>query len=138
MHYAYDPRLDMGSDQKNIYRLGEKDNMKSFRMGCNTTEHYSSFEEAARCWGCKPIKKKTDDEKKLKSQQEKFCEHHKCKACGQPMTYIGGNQMSCTNDKCKGIKVEREDKEGNKIVSYLVSYELLDSKGAEIAENIFS
>jgi hypothetical protein len=81
---------------------------------------------------------KTDDEKKLAEQKERFCLKHKCKACGQPMSYIGGNQMTCTNDKCKGIKVEREDKEGNKIVSYVVSYELLDNKGAEIGNIIFS
>ena len=46
--------------------------------------------------------------------------------------------MTCTNEKCKGIKLEREDKEGNKVVSYVTSYELLDSNGAEIAANIFS
>ena len=112
--------------------------MREFRMGRNTTEHYSSFEEAAKAWGCKPVKKRTDDEKKLLEQQWKFCAKHKCKACGQPMSYIGGNQMACTNDKCKGIKIEREDKEGNKIVSYVVSYELLDGKGAEIGNIIFS
>lgn len=112
--------------------------MKSFRMDHNTTEHYTSFEEAAKAWGCRPVNKKTKDMKKLTEQQEKFCGKHKCKACGRPMTWVGGNQMTCTNDKCKGIKVEREDKEGNKIVSYIVSYELLDDLGAEIANNIFS
>ena len=112
--------------------------MREFRMGCGTREHYTSFEECAKAWGCKPVIKKTKDANKLASQQEKFCARHKCKACGQPMTYVGGNQMTCTNEKCKGIKVEREDKEGNKIVSYVVSYELLDELGAEIANNIFS
>ena len=32
------------------------------------------------------------------------------------MTFIGGHIMTCTNPDCKGIKVEREDKDGNKIV----------------------
>ena len=112
--------------------------MKEFRMGSNTTEHYSSFEEAAKAWGCKPVIKKTKDEEKLKSQQNKFVMKHCCKACGEPMAYIGGNQMTCTNEKCKGIKIEREDKEGNKIISYIVSYDLLDDTGTKIAQNIFS
>ena len=46
--------------------------------------------------------------------------------------------MSCVNEKCKGIKMEREDADGNKIVSYIISYDLLDDTGAEIAQNIFS
>ena len=112
--------------------------MREIRLGGGFTEHYSSFEEMCNAYGCKPVIKKTKDANKLASQQEKFCARHKCKACGNPMSWVGGNQMACTNEKCKGIKVEREDKEGNKIVSYVVSYELLDSLGAEIANNIFS
>lgn len=112
--------------------------MKNYRMGRNTTEHYTSFEEATKAWGCKPFTKKTKDEKKLVKQQEDFCERHKCSACGQPMSYIGGHWMTCTNEMCKGIKVEREDSEGNKIVSYRVSCEELDERGAEIASVIFS
>ena len=112
--------------------------MKDFRMGRNTTEHYSSFEEVAKAWGCKPVVKKTKDENKLKSQQEKFCAKHRCKACGEPMTWIDGSVMTCTNEKCKGIKVEREGADGNKIISYVVSYDLLDDLGTEIACNIFS
>lgn len=111
--------------------------MREFRMGRNTTEHYTSFQDVAKAFGCRPVKKKTDDKKKLEKQQEVFNGKHRCRACGLPMTYIGGNQMACTNDKCKGIKIEREDKEGNKIISYVVSYELLDDKGSEIANNIF-
>lgn len=111
--------------------------MREFRIGGGFKECYFSLEECAKAWGCKPVTKQTKDKKKLESQREKFCAKHRCKACSQPMTYIGGNQMTCTNEKCKGIKVEREDKEGNKIVSYVTSYELLDSNGAEIAANIF-
>ena len=112
--------------------------MREFRMGRNTTEYYTSFQDLGAAWGCRSVNKKTKDEKKLEEQRKTFCSKHRCRACGQPMTYIGGNQMACTNDKCKGVKVEREDKEGNKVVSYVVSYELLDSKGSEIANNIFS
>ena len=112
--------------------------MKEFRMGRNTTEHYTSFQEAASAWGCRPIIKKTSDEKKLEKQQSDFCAKHICKSCKKPMSYIGGNYMACTNEGCNGIKVEREDKEGNKIISYVVSYELLDELGATIASNLFS
>jgi hypothetical protein len=112
--------------------------MKDFRMGRNTTEHYSSFEECAKAFGCKPVVKKTKDENKLKAQREKFSAKHKCKACGQPMSWVGSSIMTCMNDKCKGIKVERDGADGNKIISYVVSYDLLDDLGAEIANNIFS
>ena len=112
--------------------------MKSFRMGRNTTEHYTSFQDAAQAFGCKPVTRKTKDENKLKAQQEKFCAKHKCKACGQPMSWIGGSMMACTNEKCKGIKVERDGADGQKIISYVVSYDLLYDLGAEIATNIFS
>ena len=112
--------------------------MRTFRMGRNTTEHYSSLEELGRAWGCKPVNKRTKDEEKLKKQQENFCARHRCKACGEPMAWITGSVMTCVNEKCKGVKVEREDAEGNKIVSYITSYDLLDDTGAEIAYNIFS
>lgn len=113
--------------------------MKEFRLGKNTKEHYTSIEEMAKAWGCKPITKKTKDEKKLKEQQEKFCARHKCRACGQPMTWVGGSMMTCKNENCKGIKIEEKDAEGNIIrTEYLVPYDLLDEKGTEIAANIFS
>ena len=112
--------------------------MKTFRMGRNTTEHYSSFEEMAKAWNCKPVIKRTKDEEKLNKQRENFCARHKCKACGEPMTWITGSVMACANEKCKGVKVEREDADGNKIVSYITSYDLLDDTGSEIAYNIFS
>lgn len=113
--------------------------MKNFRLGKNTKEHYTSIEEMAKAWGCKPVVKRTKDEKKLKGQQEKFCARHKCKACGQPMTWVGGSMMTCQNENCKGIKVEEKDKDGNIVkIEYLVPYDLLDDTGAEIAQNIFS
>lgn len=114
--------------------------MKSFRMGRNTTEHYSSFEEAAKAWGCKEVPKKPKDEEKAKKLQEKFYAKpkYKCKACGEPMTYIGGNQLACTNEKCKGIKVEKELPDGTKSVTYVTSYFLLEDDDASFANYIFS
>lgn len=54
------------------------------------------------------------------------------------MTFIHGNVMACKNPKCKGIEIKREDKEGNVITSYINSCEILNEKGAEIANNIFN
>ena len=38
--------------------------MREFRMGANTTEHYSSFQDVAKSWGCRPITKQTKDKQK--------------------------------------------------------------------------
>lgn len=111
--------------------------MSNYRLSKGTTEHYTSLEELRAAWGKEPFVKRTKDPDKLVKQQENFLKHYRCKACGKPMTYIGGNMMTCTNEACKGIKVEREDKEGNKIVNYVTSYELLDERFADIANSIF-
>lgn len=111
--------------------------MKEFRKAKGVTEHYTSLEEMGKAWGCKPVIKQTKDKDKLKKQRENFCEHYRCKACGQPMTYLGESMMACSNEKCKGIKNERTDKDGNVIVTYSVSYELLNDKFTERARNIF-
>jgi hypothetical protein len=113
--------------------------MKVRRLGNNTTEQYSSFEELATAWKIKPVSKVTKDMKKLQEQQEKFRGRHLCNACKQPMEFIKDTSvMTCKNLNCKGIKQVRLDKEGNEIVSYLPSYDLLDELGTEIAGNIFS
>ena len=111
--------------------------MKEFRMGNKTTEHYSSFEELGKAWGCKPVTKNKDKMEKL---QKKFLEKpsFKCKGCGQQMTYLGNSIMTCTNEKCKGIKVEKEDSDGNKSVSYITSYFILDDNDASYANYIFN
>lgn len=112
--------------------------MKKKNLSKGITAEYNSLEELRASWNLPEIRKKTKDENKLKQQQEKFLNRHRCKACGEPMTYIGGNQMCCTNDKCPGIAHERKDKEGNVSVFYTTSYDLLDELGAEIANNIFN
>ena len=112
--------------------------MKNYRMSKGTTEHYTSLEELRTAWGKAPYKKRTKDEDKLEKQQKNFCKRHLCKACGLPMVWIGGNMMACQNEKCKGIPLEKKDADGNVIQTiYLTSYDLLDDKGAEIANNIF-
>lgn len=99
---------------------------------------FNSFEELAKSMNIKPVTKVTKDKKKLSEQQEVFVSRHKCKACGEPMTYIGGNMMTCKNPDCKGIKITRDNEDGTKSISYITSYDLLDEKGGEIAGNIFS
>lgn len=112
--------------------------MTNYRLSSGITEHYTSFSDLREAWGMKPIIKKTNDKAKLAEQQKVFINKHKCKACGVPMTYTGGNIMVCKNPKCKGIEIKREDKEGNTITSYINSCEILGEKGAEIANNIFN
>lgn len=113
--------------------------MRPYRMGKGTTECYSSFKEAAAAWGCKPVeKKRPKDETKLTAVREKFVSNYKCKACGEPMTYIGGSMMCCKNEKCKGIKVEEKDKEGNIIkITYEPSFKFVKEEYIEMASNIF-
>ena len=81
--------------------------MKEFRKGKNCTEYYTSFDELREGFNLKPIVKRTKDEEKLKGQRQRFMDRHKCKACNQPMSYVGGTVMTCINEKCKGIKEKR-------------------------------
>lgn len=111
--------------------------MKNFRMSKGVTEHYTSLEELREAFGLKPVVKQTKDEDKLLKQRRNFRNFYKCRSCGEPMTYIGGSVMTCTNEKCRGIKHERTDADGNTIVTYSVSYELLDDHFSEVAENLF-
>lgn len=116
--------------------------MRDFRLGLNTTEHYSSFAEAAKAFGCRPVSKVTKDMKKLKDQQENFYKRDKkrtCSACGSPMTLVAGTSvMTCNNPECKGIKHTRTDAEGKEIINYTPSYCLLDGVAIDVANNIFS
>ena len=109
----------------------------SYRLSKDTMARFTSMDELREAWQLKPLNKKTNNEKKLKKIQEDFCSHHKCRACGKPMQWIGGNIMTCCNPSCEGIKKEREDADGNKYVEYLTSYDVLNDHFAEVAENIF-
>ena len=101
--------------------------MSAYRLGKDVTDHFNSFEEVAKMFGCKPVSRKTRNEKRLLNQQERFYKKHKCKACGQFMTYISD-----------GIKNTFMDKDGNERVVYSVSFDELDEKGSDIARNILS
>lgn len=112
--------------------------MKAKRLGNNTTECYSSFEELAVAWGVKPVSKVTKDMKKLNEQRDRFYKSNTCKVCGNPMTLITGtNIMCCTSEVCKGIKHQLINEEtGEAKIWYTPSYKVLDEKGAVIANNI--
>lgn len=115
--------------------------MKSQRLPKGVTESYSSFEELAKAFGLKPIRKQTKDKEKLAAQRQTFCGKHLCSACKQPMTWMkDSNQMVCQNPQCKGIPHEQviNSETGETKVWYSPSYDLLDERGAEIAENIFT
>lgn len=111
--------------------------MKNEKMSKGVTACYTSLEELRAAWGLKPVTRRTKDENKLNTQRIKFQKNHLCKSCGKPMTFIGGNQMVCSNSDCLGIEIEHTDKEGNITMTYLPSYDLLDNKGTVIAQNIF-
>lgn len=96
--------------------------------------HYSSFAEVAQAVGIKPVSKVIKDKEE---KQKKFLSHHKCKACGQPLTWVGGSVMVCTNEKCAGIKHTRENADGTTSVWYEVSFDLLDSVGSKVAGKLF-
>ena len=110
----------------------------SYRLSKDTVARFTSLDELREAWQLKPLNKKPNNEKKLKKVREDFCSHHKCKACGKPMQWVGGDIMTCCNPKCKGIKKEREDQDGNKYVEYLTSYDILNDHYAEVAEHIFT
>ena len=127
------------TDISSYDRLKENKEMKEnkLRLAKDITAQYSSFEEVAKAWGCKPVKKRTDDEEKLKKQQEKFV--GKCKVCGQDLTYIyGTNVLACTNESCKGIKMTSKNEDGTENTWYVPVTRTVDSKGMDIAINLFS
>lgn len=115
--------------------------MNKEKIKKGTSPSYSSFEEVReKVWNLPPLRKKNKDPEVLKQQQEHFCnkKYNRCKACGQPMTYVEGNIMACTNENCKGIRVEKKDDEGNVKVSYVTSFNILSDFDAMKANNMFS
>ena len=110
---------------------------KELRLSKDTTAHYSSFEEVAKVFGCKPVQKRTNDMDKLQKQQEKFV--GKCKVCGQNLTYLyGTNILACKNAECKGIKMTSKDEDGAEKIWYIPVTRTVDEKGREIAMNLFA
>lgn len=112
----------------------------SYRLSKDTIARFTSMEELREAWQLKPLPtKKPNNAKRLKKVQDDFKAHHKCRACGKPMDLVQGtNIFTCCNPQCKGIKIEKEDSEGNKYVEYITSYDILNNHYAEIANTLFT
>lgn len=112
--------------------------MREFRMPKGVTEHYTSMEALREGFGLKPIRKKTNDQTKLKAQQEKLV--GTCRVCKKPLTFIlGTNTCACTNPDCKGMKMSSKNEEdGTERVWYIPVTRVLNDKGMEIGNNLFS
>ena len=120
---------------QNMYNKGEKD-MREFRNGKNCTEHYSSFEEMRAAWGLAPVVRRTKDENKLKTQQEKFLGI--CKVCKQPLSIVNNsNVLCCKNPECKGVKMTGTNEDGTEKIWFVPVTRVLDDRGFEIAMNLF-
>ena len=110
--------------------------MKEFRKSKGVIERYTSLEELRNGYGLPPIKKKTNDEQKLKAQQEKFV--GTCRVCKKPLTWIKGtNVCACQNPDCKGVKMTGENEDGTEKVWFIPVTRILNEKGMEIAEKLF-
>lgn len=114
--------------------MNKKDN---YRLGKNDVDRYTSFDELRKAFGLKTLSKRTNDEKKLISQREKFL--GTCKCCGGQLTYVNGtNVLTCKNAECRGYKHVSKNEDGTERVWYTPVLRLLDAKGVDIAENLFS
>lgn len=111
--------------------------MKQLRNDKETTARYSSFTECAKAFGCRPVKRRTDNAEKLAKQREKFV--GKCKVCGENLTYINGtNVLACTNPKCTGIKMTAKNDDGSERIWYVPVTRTVDDHGMDVAMNLFS
>lgn len=110
--------------------------MREFRKSKDCTERYTSLEELRKAYGLKPVKKRTDDEEKLKIQREKFL--GTCRVCGKPLSWINDTSVcACKNPECKGFKMTSTTEEGEEKVWYIPVTRMLDSQGMQIAQNLF-
>lgn len=101
------------------------------------TKTYYSFQELAKDFGCKPVKKRTSDMDKLTAQREKFV--GRCKVCNSLLTYhTGTNVLTCTNPECKGIKMTSKNEDGTERTWFIPVTRMVDETGMEIAINLFA
>lgn len=111
--------------------------MREFRKSKDCTERYTSLEALRTAFGLQPISRKTKDAEKLKAQQEKFL--GTCRVCKHPLVWIEStNICACQNPDCKGIRMSSKNEEDDsEKVWHIPVTRMLDSKGLEIAENLF-
>lgn len=89
----------------------------------NNGTRYFGFDEVAKeVYNLTPPSSTLRNPTKRDELVAKFYERNKCKFCKQPMTYVGGNVLCCTNSECKQQKL---------------SYKLLDDKTKNLAQALF-
>ena len=110
--------------------------MSKIRLQKDVTGHYSSFEDLAKDFGLAPATRRTKDAEKLKSQRDKLA--GKCKVCGSVLEHVSStNVFVCKNEKCKGIKISRTDRDGEDKSIYVPVVKIMDGLGSKIVENLF-
>ena len=100
----------------------------------------TSLEELRAAYNLPPLRRQTRDKKKLESQRQFFLSKHKCPACETEMVYVEDtNVMYCPNKDCGGFKRVFTDEETEETtVDRSMAFDILDEKGAKIANNIFA
>ena len=82
---------------------------------------YTSFNELAQeVYGLPSYTKQIQNNGKRTDAKQKFEKFNTCKTCGQPMSYLGGNVVCCTNPDCKKKP-----------------FRLLDEKNKNFAQSVF-
>ena len=110
--------------------------MSKERLQKDVTGHYNSFQDLAKDFGLAPATHRTKDTEKLKSQRDKIA--GKCKVCGETLTHISDtNVFACTNEKCKGVKISKVNRDGETKVSFIPVVKVVEGVGSKIVENIF-
>lgn len=99
-------------------------------------KRYYSFEDVAiKEFGMKPTKKTSNDQDKLKKQQEKYL--GVCPYCKEPCSYVEDtNAVACRNEKCKGKKIVLKNDDGTDKVIY-EPYVKVKQCGAEVGTRLF-
>ena len=130
-HYGFGVRTYC----KLTFTSGEKGEIQmKKRLAKGITAYYGSLEELAKAYNTSTLKR-TKDQAKLESQREKFL--GKCRVCGEPLSYLGGNVMACQNESCKGFETKTRDEDGNETVVFKPVFKILDEHAETIAYNLF-
>ena len=108
--------------------------------GSKEVKTFASFEDLRAEWGLPPMRRQTKDKKKLEGQRQRFLSYHKCPICESEMKYINDtNVFLCANKDCEGFKSVFTDEEtAETTVTKSIAFDILDDKGAKIANNIFA
>ena len=102
---------------------------------------FDSFEDLRVEFGLPVLRRQTKDREKLAGQRERFLNRHKCPACEGELKLIEGtNVFYCPNKKCDGFTRTTVDEETGEtlVLDQSIAFDLLDDKGAQIANNIFA